>query len=132
MRDLARFRGDAAFGSWLLRIARNLAMDRHRRAGRRGAHVGLIEETGEPGDAAPADPGLGPAEAFERRRLEARLASALGRLSEPDRTAVVLHDQEGMSAQEVSEVIGGSAGAVRVRLYRARRKLRGWLREEGT
>jgi RNA polymerase sigma-70 factor (ECF subfamily) len=67
---------------------------------------------------------------MERRRAAARLADALSRLGEVDRLALILHDQEGMSAAEVARAIGGSAGAVRIRLFRARRKVRTLMQEE--
>ena len=84
-RELPRYRGEASFGSWLLRIVRNLIVDRHRRAGRRGVPAGLAEETGADDDALPADPSPGPEEILDRRRLEARLAAALARVVAKER-----------------------------------------------
>jgi RNA polymerase sigma-70 factor (ECF subfamily) len=91
--------------------------------------VGFAEVTGDPGDALLADPAPQPDEAHERRDREGKLTAALGRLGATDRLAILLHDQEGMSAAEVARAIGGTAGAARIRLFRARRKLRLWLRE---
>jgi RNA polymerase sigma-70 factor (ECF subfamily) len=129
-RHLDHFRGEARFGTWLFQVVRNLLIDRHRSRRRAPEKIGLHEETGDPADVVIADPSAGPAEAYDRRMVEERLRAALDRLAEKDRLAVLLHDQEGMSAAEVATVVGGSAGALRIRLMRARGKLRGWLREE--
>lgn len=65
----------------------------------------------------PADPAAVPDEVVA-------LLDALGRLPETDRQVVVLGLVGGLSATEVGAVVGVSAGAVRVRLHRARRRLR--------
>lgn len=126
---LDRFRGEARFGTWLFTVVRNLLIDRHRRRRRTPDPIGLREETGSETDAVIEDPGAGPDDAYARGVLESRLRAALGRLDEKDRITILLHDQEGMSAPEVATVIGCSAGALRIRLMRVRRRLRGWLAE---
>jgi RNA polymerase sigma-70 factor (ECF subfamily) len=128
-RRIGGYRGEARFETWLFAIVRNLLIDRHRRLRRAGVTIALGEETGENQRAVPVDPGPRPDEEFASRGLESCLRRALARLGEKDRLAVLLHDQEGMSADEVARVIGGSAGAVRVRLFRARRRLRAILGE---
>lgn len=64
----------------------------------------------------PADPGAPPDEVVA-------VVDALARLPEADRQVVVLGLVGGLSAAEVGAVVGASAGAVRVRLHRARRRL---------
>jgi len=128
--QIGRFRGEAQFGTWLFRIVRNLLIDRQRRRMRAPGRIGLADETGDPDDARPADPGPTPAEALQTARRDARLATALAKLGEVDRLALLLHDQEGFDAGEVARVVGGSAGAVRIRLFRARRKVRKWMEED--
>lgn len=60
------------------------------------------------------------------------LLDALGRLPAPDRQVVVLILVGGLSAAEVGGVVDASAGAVRVRLHRARARLRRALADDGT
>jgi RNA polymerase sigma-70 factor, ECF subfamily len=128
-RGIDRFRGDARFGTWLFQVVRHLLIDRQRARKRRGDHVALQEETGEPKDAVLRDPRPRPDAARERRIEGRQVRAALDRLGERDRIAMILHDQEGMSGPEVASIIGGSPGALRIRLMRARGKLRMWLRE---
>jgi RNA polymerase sigma-70 factor (ECF subfamily) len=123
-RRIDRFRGEARFGTWLNQIVVHLTIDRARQRHRRPPHVGLREVSGEPGDAVPADPAPDPAEASARRGRAGRLEQAIAELSEADRIALLLHDQDGMTADEVGKILAISAGALRVRLFRIRRRLR--------
>lgn len=123
-RRIDRFRGEARFGTWLMQIAIHLAIDRARQRRRRPAEVGLREVSGEPLDAIPADPAPDPAEALVRRSEAGRLERAIAELSDADRLALLLHDQEGMSAEQVGRILKITAGALRVRLFRIRRRLR--------
>jgi RNA polymerase sigma-70 factor, ECF subfamily len=128
--QISRFRGDSRFGTWLFRIVRNLMIDRQRRRARAPERIGLLEETGVPDDAQVPDPSPSPEQALEARRLQARLDRALSQLGETDRLALLLHDQEGLSAGEVARAVGGTAGAIRIRLFRARRKVRTMMEED--
>jgi RNA polymerase sigma-70 factor (ECF subfamily) len=58
------------------------------------------------------------------------IISALRTLTLNQRSAVVLHDQEGMSASEVARMLGMSAATVRVHLFRGRKRLRALLGSE--
>jgi len=105
--SLDRLREPGRFGPWLAAIAVNLAKMRLRRE-RTAADL--------PGGlAAPADDVV---EALDSLR------SALAVLPDGEREAVVLHYVEGLSCEEIGLRIGRSAGAVRVRLHRARLRLR--------
>lgn len=70
-----------------------------------------------------AVPGVDPAEVRE-------ILEALATLSLNQRAAVVLHDQEGMTAPEVAHLLGMSPATVRVHVFRARRRLRALLGAE--
>jgi len=61
--------------------------------------------------------------------LGQRLFEELGRLSEPQRSIVLLRHVEGLSCREIGEVVDMTEGSVRVALHRARRRLRDQLRE---
>jgi RNA polymerase sigma-70 factor (ECF subfamily) len=124
LRSVSGFRGDAAFGTWLHRVTVNAALTAMRKRSRR-PHVGT-DAIGMPGSeyAGLADDAPGPEERAERSETLARAQAALAALPEAARTIVVLRDVEGMSTAEVAAATGLSETAVKVRLFRARERLR--------
>jgi RNA polymerase sigma-70 factor (ECF subfamily) len=117
-RSLDRFRGDAAFGTWIHRITVNHCKDRLRqRALRRWVSWdGLVERLGgEPVEAAgPADSVTRPSEAAEE------LARLLRGLTGDQRAVLLLREQDGLSYGEIAETLGMTLDAVKARLKRAR------------
>lgn len=124
-RGLPRFRGDAAFKTWMHRITVNAAWTLKKRLGR---------HTAMPLDDAPqiADPTLsGDLErAGENLELRERLRAALDQLTRPQRTVVVLKDIYGWSHGEIAETLGITVTAAKVRLHRAHHRLRDELEGE--
>ncbi len=116
-RALKGFRGDAQFETWLYRIVANAAMSHLRRKRRFGDVLAESEDAPFPEvpSAARTDD-----QAVDRQALE----QALGALPVSLRTVVVLKDVYGLSCQEIGDQIGVSEGAVKVRLHRARRRLK--------
>ena len=121
-RSLARFRRGEPFGPWLLRIVVNEAHN-VRRAERR--HLRLAERAAERHEAATA----GADEAVVAREEAAIVMGALARLADADRLAVALRYFAELTDAEAAAVAGTSIGAFRVRLLRARRRLRALLEE---
>jgi RNA polymerase sigma-70 factor (ECF subfamily) len=113
---LPRFRGDASERTWLYRIAHNTALSFIASSSRRTQN----EQPGEPPDtpAAGVDPECG---AIARQHRE-RLRAAVEALPFHDRQIMILH-LEGLSAGEIQEVTGLTAGSIAVRLTRVRQKL---------
>ena len=114
-RALARFRPGEPFGAWLHRIVANAALDLQRRRKVRSASA--LPET-------VALPFRDPAESDELRR---RLGAALERLSERQRSVIVLHDVEGFRHAEIGEMLGIPEGTARSDLHHARAALRRML-----
>jgi RNA polymerase sigma-70 factor, ECF subfamily len=112
---LERFRGDAPFRSWLLRITHNAALDH---LGRRRAEPVDPDwlDAAEPSVARP------PAEQLELRERIERLERKLHGLSEQHRAVLVLRDAEGLSYEEIAAITGSPLGSVKGRLHRARRE----------
>jgi RNA polymerase sigma-70 factor, ECF subfamily len=122
-RGLSGFRGEAQFETWLYRIVANAALS-HLRRKHRLAEV-LTEPEDDPRDLA-QEVGL------EERAVDRdALGSALAALSPALRTVVVLKDVYGLSCEEIGDQMGVSEGAVKVRLHRARRRLRDILYPSG-
>lgn len=110
--------GRVRFATWLHRIARNLCIDALRR--RRETEALNVETLAD---------GAGPDAAPERERLQAALSRALAALPERQRTALALCHRQGMSNREAAEVLGVGVDALESLLARARRTLRGLLRD---
>jgi RNA polymerase sigma-70 factor (ECF subfamily) len=111
---LRQFRGDAAFSTWLHRIASNAALDLVRR--RPTAPPAEL-----PLDLAAPD---GPEDVAYRHEVQRRIHTALGRLPAEYRVAVVLRDLQGMAYDEIARVLHLPIGTVRSRISRAREALR--------
>ena len=97
---------------WLLAVARNVIATQQRGSRRRGALRQRLER---------ADGSASPSAAEESA---GRVAAALGRLPETDREAITLIAWEGLRPGEAATVLGQSPAAFRVRLHRAKRRLR--------
>lgn len=116
-RGLSGFRADAQFETWMHRIVANAAMSFLRRRGRFGEVLADPED--EPWPIAVSRQHVAE-EVVDKEALEA----ALSGLSPGLRTVVVLKDVYGLSCLEIGELVGASEGAVKVRLHRARRRMK--------
>jgi RNA polymerase sigma-70 factor (ECF subfamily) len=110
---LPRFRGDAAFSTWLYGLARTRCADRARRAAVRPRLARY--SGGDAAEAASPDP--------ERRKTALAILTAAARLPLPQRQAVLLRDVQGLSYEEVASVQNVSVGTVRSRIAAARQRI---------
>ena len=118
---LDRLREPERFSSWIYGIALNLAKMRLR--SRRNGELPPFEiDARRLAALVAADPS--PAEVVEARELWSLVASALDVLPVEQRRAVLLHYVDGLSCEEIAALLGEPAGTVRVRLHRARARLR--------
>ena len=102
--------------AWLFQVAANLARDEGRRQSVRRRHLSLVG--GETG----AAPVPAPDVAFERQEQVQRVRTALDGLSSRDRDSLLLWE-EGLSYDEIAEVLGLSRASVGTTLTRARKRL---------
>ena len=122
--SLADFKGDAAFYTWLYRVAHNLGLDYVRKRQRRATDhledcvgfepveaVGLSAKTSRPD------------EELERKEQSKVLMKMFSELSEEHRIAMTLREVDGLSYEEIAEITGVSKGTVMSRLFYARKKL---------
>lgn len=112
--NLPGFRGDAAFTSWLHRIATNVVLGSFRHEQRRGGHLKVVDE--DLLNAIPA-PARSQADALD-------LEQAIGSLPPGARAVFVLHDVEGWQHDEIAAETGIAVGTCKAQLHRARRLLR--------
>ena len=115
---LAQFTGASTFTTWLYRIVINRCLNHHRR--RRPTQP--LTEADHPTVE-------GPEHAVEARSRVTATAAALTRLPDDLRSALVLHEMEGMSYREVATVLDVQEATVRGRIFRARRALLHEMRE---
>jgi RNA polymerase sigma-70 factor, ECF subfamily len=129
---LSTFREELPFEVWFTRILINGCLDRIKARTRRERWIVPMPDSGSNDrDFAERTPGHGPSPedhvlARERRQ---KLAAALAKLPERQRTVFMLSHYEGCTSREVSAITGLNESTVRVHLFRAIRKLRGLLTE---
>lgn len=112
---LSTFRGEAAFGTWLYRLAVNVVLNRFKgdsRGRRLFDDAAELELVGAPA-----------------RQPEAAmdLEQAVAKLPRGARQVFVLHDVDGFRHEEIGEMLGVTAGTSKAQLHRARMLLRGFL-----
>jgi RNA polymerase sigma-70 factor (ECF subfamily) len=128
--NLERFKGDAAFYTWVYRIAYNLCVDHQRREAKQ-AEVSLDgDDRGSKLPPALQD-GARRDQPFERARdaeIARRVRAAIGDLTPEHRAVILLRELEGLSYAEISQVLECPKGTVMSRLHYARRQLQARLR----
>jgi RNA polymerase sigma-70 factor (ECF subfamily) len=117
-RKLGSFKGDAALGTWLYRLAINHCLDFVRS---RRARDGKLTETLD------GESSFVPAAPRETPIARIDLERAIARLPEGYREAFVLHDVEGFDHKEVARLLGIAEGTSKSQVFKARMKLRSML-----
>lgn len=119
-KQLAKFRGDSAFGTWLHRIAVNAVLGRIRKSRREHDRIRAVAELND-APVASADGG----------NLR-DLSDAVNRLPEGARHVFVLYAVYGYSHEEAGNMLGIATGTSKAQLHRARRLLVQQLGQDGT
>jgi RNA polymerase sigma-70 factor (ECF subfamily) len=125
-RGIRGFRQGSSLKTWLYRIAIREAMNQRRwfwRHRRGEISIDAESETGGPVMELPGA-GASPFERLAAAEAQQAVRGALERVPEVFRTAVILRDLEGLSYEEVAEVLEISIGTVKSRILRGRRLLR--------
>ena len=125
-RKLGNFHGKSKFYTWLYRISINTAIDRRRAKQRRWAESldKENETTGEDGFSRLQDGSPGPMEKAADAEMERRIHEAIEELSPKHRQVILLRDVQGLSYQEIADVVGCNVGTVMSRLHYAREQLK--------
>ena len=127
-KGLPHFNGESAFSTWLYRLTVNVCIDHLRKSKRR--RVSLFSEM-EDGVMEIPDTSRLPEDAAEFEDLKTALSDALGILPEKYRLVFILRAVNGLSYEEIAEVLDIEEGTVKSRLSRARDKLRTILTKQG-
>lgn len=118
---LPRFRGESAFYTWLYRIAINTAKNYLVAQGRRppGSDVEIADAEHFHGDSMLKNIET-PENALFRDELQQTVERAISQLPEDLKTAVTLREYDGLSYEDIAEIMGCPVGTVRSRIFRAR------------
>jgi RNA polymerase sigma-70 factor (ECF subfamily) len=116
----ARFRGEAAFKTWLFAVIRKTAAGEYRRRLLRG--LKLIAGAEQPNDRVSSD--SGPAAVLEKSEVQIRFQTALKALPARQREALHLVFYEDLSLREAAEIMGVSIGSARQHYERGKKRLR--------
>jgi RNA polymerase sigma-70 factor (ECF subfamily) len=120
-RALPRFRGDSAFYTWLYRIAINTAKNHLVSRGRRPPGSDVEIEDAEYFDSGSALRDLeNPENALFGEELKAVVNRAINELPDDLRSAVTLREFDGLSYEDIAEIMDCPVGTVRSRIFRAR------------
>ena len=119
-RALGKFRGDSAFYTWLYRIAANAAKNHLVAKGRRpGAHA-TIEDAEGFDEGGMLSESASPEALAMGGELAEVVESALNALPDELKAALMLREFDGLSYDDIADVLGCPVGTVRSRIFRAR------------
>lgn len=133
-RKISTFKGEAAFGSWLYRIAANAAYQKLRTRKAKANEIAMDDVLPAFDDAGRHfEPMADWSERVDEQALQGELRRVLGAAIDelpPDyRTALVMHDVEGLSNPDIADALGISLPAVKSRVHRSRLFVRKQLAE---
>ncbi len=123
-RERESLRAEGAETAWLYRIATHACLDRLRQRARRAPK----ESDADPDEVEVSEPGTPSLQhAIEQGEMSECVQSYLNGLSDSYRSVILLHDVHELTALEIAEVLGEPLTAVKIRLRRARLKLKAAL-----
>lgn len=128
-RSLGSFRGEASFKTWLMRITANQCKDYLKKGRVKTVEYNDAVETQESGETSGS--GRDPARDAQAKEIGGAILKALDRLSMKHRTAFILREFEGLSYEEMAQVMGCTIGTVMSRLHHARKRMQASLRKLG-
>jgi len=122
---LPELRDPAKLSSWIFRIAYNLCQDHFRKKGERVNDSSDHEESEIPEESSTE-------KQFEQHQMGECVQQEIDRLPESLRTVIILSDMMEFNQREIAEVLGITVENAKVRLHRARKKLKEFLEQKCT
>lgn len=130
--SLSSFRGDSKFSVWLYRIVSNVCLDYLRSVSRHPAvSLSVENDEGEETELDIPDDSRSPEELLERKLTRESVRRGLEALPEDYRQILLLREIQGLSYDEISEILSLELGTVKSRIFRARKKLCEFLLRDG-
>jgi RNA polymerase sigma-70 factor (ECF subfamily) len=131
-RGLPDFQGKSKISTWIFRIATNIYLDHRRREAARASHAEAPppEILDPPGQAplSASGPRI-PDRLFEESEMGRCIREFVDRLPPDHAAVIILHDLEGKRNAEIAQILDCSLDTVKIRLHRARQKLKVLLAE---
>jgi RNA polymerase sigma-70 factor (ECF subfamily) len=124
-RNLGKFEQRSVFSTWLYRIAMNCALDMKKKA-KRTQNTLIIAEEPEPesGEVQVESPAASQDRLLYSDRVKKEILQAMEELSDVERSAFTLRHFEGLSIEEIADVLGIQQNAAKNRIFRAVKKMR--------
>jgi RNA polymerase sigma-70 factor (ECF subfamily) len=130
--SLDSFRGDSKFSVWLYRLTSNVCIDFIRSRNKRPVSSLTCENTDEePQELELPDDRFSPQATLENKELRDAVYRGLDSLSPEYRNILLLREINGLSYEEIGQILRLEAGTVKSRIFRARQKLCAFLIEDG-
>ena len=129
-RALGNFRGDSAFYTWLYRIAANAAKNHLVAKGRRPGADATIEDAEGFDEGGMLSESASPEALAMGGELAAVVESALNALPDELKAALMLREFDGLSYDDIADVLGCPVGTVRSRIFRAREAIDQRVKEQ--
>ncbi len=129
-RALGKFRGDSAFYTWLYRIAANAAKNHLVAKGRRPRADATIEDAEGFDEGGMLSESASPEALAMGGELAEVVESAMNELPDELRAALMLREFEGLSYDDIADVLGCPVGTVRSRIFRAREAIDQRVKEQ--
>ncbi len=130
--SLSAFRGDSKFSVWLYRIATNVCLDFLRSRSRKPTvSLSMEDDDGEEVELDVADDSQSPERLLERGLTRDAVRRGLKALSPEYRQILLLREIQGLSYEEIADVLSLEVGTVKSRIFRARKRLCAFLIEDG-
>jgi RNA polymerase sigma-70 factor (ECF subfamily) len=125
--SLAEFRGDSSLSTWIYRIATNTAIDHNRKSSTRlkeRTADGHLPDDSMPEESMTVDPTPPQDRQLIRKEMNDCIKGVVDGLPENYRTVLILSDLEELTNNEIAEVLDISLETVKIRLHRARTRLK--------
>lgn len=130
--SLSAFRGESKFSVWLYRIVSNVCLDFLRSKNRKPTvSLSVENDDGDEVELDIADESSSPELVLERGLTRDAVRRGLAALPDDHREILLLREIQGLSYDEIAEVLGLEAGTVKSRIFRARKKLCSFLLKDG-
>lgn len=132
-RSIGSFKEESSFSTWLYRVAVNVCIDYQRKNKKHSNSLSLTirDDDGDEQQLEIEDISYSPETVYDRTELRESIGKALNMLSEEHKQVLILREINGLSYEEIAEVLSLEEGTVKSRIYRGREKLCRILSSEG-